>query len=148
MENPGIYNLGDYALTTAVTGEVITDGVSASGEDQAFLDQLEGMLAASVQIKFAYGSGGTSLKVYIQTSLDQGATWIDVACAAFTTSSATKVLNLSGLTPKTSAATPSDGALTDDTALDGVLGDRWRAKITSVGTYAGSTTLSCRMMAR
>ncbi|MEP9389655.1 hypothetical protein [Mesorhizobium sp. KR9-304] len=144
MENPGIWNLGDYSLTTAVTGEVITE----NSDGDACIDDLEGMLAANVQIKFAYGSGGTSLKVYIQTTLDQGATWIDVACAAFLVASATKVINLSGLTPKTTAATPSDGSMTDDTALDGVLGDRWRAKITSTGTYAGSTTLSVRMMAR
>ncbi len=144
MNSPGIYNLGDYALTTAVTGEVITEG----SDGAAYIENLEGMFAASLLLKFAYGSGGTSLKVYVQTSLDQGATWVDVACAAFLVASATKVLNLSGLTPKTTAATPSDGAMTDDTALDGVLGDRWRVKITSTGTYAGSTTLSARMMAR
>jgi hypothetical protein len=143
MENPGIYNLGDYALTTAVTGEVITES-----DDAAYIDGLEGMLAASIQIKLAYGANGTTLKVYVQTTLDQGATWVDVACSAFTTASATKIINLSGLTPKTTAATPTDGSMTDDTALDGVLGDRWRVKITSVGTYSGSTTLSVRMHAR
>lgn len=143
MDSPGLYNLGDYSLTTAVTGQVITEGADGA----AYIEGLEGMLAAGLLIKFAYGSGGTSLKVYVQTSLDQGQTWVDVACAAFLVASATKVLNLSGLTPKTTAATPSDGAMTDDTALDGVLGDRWRVKITSTGTYAG-TTLSVRMMAR
>lgn len=144
MVNPGIYNLGDYALTTAVTGQVIT----SNDDGAAYIDSLEGMLAANIQIKLAYGSGGTTVKVYVQTSLDQGATWVDVACCAFTTASGTKVINLSGLTAKTTAATPSDGAMTDDTALDGVLGDRFRVKITSTGTYATSTTLSVRMMAR
>lgn len=144
MNTPGIFNLGDYALSTAVTGTVITAG----SDGAAYIDDLDGMLAANIQIKLAYGSGGTNLKVYVQTSLDQGATWVDVACAVFTTASATKVINLSGLTPKTTAATPSDGAMTDDTALDGVLGDRFRVKITSTGTYATSTTLSVRMMAR
>jgi hypothetical protein len=143
MISPGVYNLGDVALTTAVTGSVITDA-----NDVAYLEDLEGMIAATLQVKFAYGSGGTTCKVYVQTSLDQGSTWVDVACVALTTASATKIINLSGLTPKTTAATPSDGAMTDDTCLDGVLGDRWRAKITSTGTYAGSTTLSVRMQAR
>jgi hypothetical protein len=135
MISPGVYNLGDVALTTAVTGSVITDA-----NDVAYLEDFEGMVAATLQFKFAYGSAGTTCKAYVQTSLDQGSTWIDVACATFT--------NLSGLTPKTTAATPSDGALTDDTCLDGVLGDRWRAKVTSTGTYAGSTSLSVRMQAR
>jgi hypothetical protein len=143
MISPGVYNLGDVALTTAVTGSVITDA-----NDVAYLEDFEGMVAATLQFKFAYGSAGTTCKAYVQTSLDQGSTWIDVACATFTTASATKVINLSGLTPKTTAATPSDGALTDDTCLDGVLGDRWRAKVTSTGTYAGSTSLSVRMQAR
>lgn len=143
MNNPGVYNLGDYALTTAVTGQVITDA-----NDNAYIEDLEGMLAATLQIKLNYGSGGTTAKVYVQTSLDQGSTWVDVACATFTTSSATKIVNLSGLTPKTTAATPADGALTDDTCVDGVLGDRFRVKITSTGTYAGSTSVSVRMQAR
>jgi hypothetical protein len=69
------------------------------------------MKALSLQVRLAWGSGGTSIKAYIQTSLDQGATWIDVACVAFTAASATKALNLSGLTPKTTQVTPTDGAL-------------------------------------
>ena len=138
-----IYNLGDYALTTAVTGEVIT-----LSDDAAAYIEVDDFLAANFQIDFNYGSNGTTCKVYIQTTLDQGTTWIDVSATALTTASATKIINLSGLTPKTTAATPADGALTDDTALDGVLGDRWRVKITSTGTYAGSTSLSVRMNAR
>jgi hypothetical protein len=143
MISPGVYNLGDVALTTAVTGSVITDA-----NDNAYIEDLEGMLAATLQLKFTYGSGGTNCKAYVSTSVDQGATWCDVACVVFTTSSATKIVNLSGLTPKTTAVTPSDGALADDTCVDGILGDRWRVKITSTGTYAGSTSLSVRMVAR
>lgn len=143
MISPGVYSLGDVAITTAVSGSVITD---ADGE--AYLEDLEGMLAATVQFKFAYGSGGTSVKAYLQTTIDQGSAWVDVACATFTTSSATKVINLSGLTPKTTAVTPADGALTDDTCVDGILGDRWRVKITTTGTYGSSTSLSVRMQAR
>lgn len=144
----GIYNLGDKALTTAVTGEVVTSGVSAAGVAQAYIDRLDGASAATLQVRFAYGSGGTSAKVYVQTSLDQGTTWIDIACAAFTTASDVKVFNLSGLTPKTTAATPTDGAMADNTALDGVLGDRLRVKVTSTGTYAGSTVISVRVAVR
>jgi hypothetical protein len=144
MNSPGVYNLGDYALTTAVTGHVITD----AGDGVEYISGLDGMLAATLQIKFSYGSGGTTAKVYVQTSLDQGSTWIDVYCATFTTASATKIVNLSGLTPKTTAATPTDGALTDDTCVDGILGDRFRTKTATTGTYAGSTTISARMQAR
>lgn len=136
MNNPGCYSLADTAITTALTGSA-----------QTAIENLEGMLAASIQAKFAYGSGGTTAKVYVQTTLDDGITWVDIASFAFTTASATKVINLSGLTPKTTAVTPSDGALTDDTCVDGVLGNALRAKLTTTGTYVNST-LSVKLIAR
>jgi hypothetical protein len=132
----GILELSSATVTTAGT----TTGDWVTG--------LEGMTALTFQARLAYGSGGTSVKVYLQTSIDQGTTIIDIACLTFTTASAVKVINLSGLTPKTTAVTPADGALTDDTCVDGILGDRLRVKIVSVGTYAGSTTLSARAAAR
>lgn len=148
MNNPGIYDIGAVAITTAVTGEVITDGTSINGEDQEFIDRLEGMTAVTLFLRLAYGSGGTTVRAYVQTSLDQGVTWVDIACVLFGTASETAIVNLSGLTPKTTQVNPTDGALADDTVVDGVIGDRLRVKITSTGTYAGNTTLSCRAAVR
>lgn len=139
-------NLGDNAITTAVTGEVITSASDSNGAAQAYLSGLGDIAAACIQCNFTWGSGGTSVKITIETTLDQGVTWIEVARFAFTTASAEKVVNLSALTPKTTAYTPI--ALSDDTALDGILGDRWRAKKTTVGTYSGNTSVSVRMQAR
>jgi hypothetical protein len=136
MLNPGDYSLASLAITTAL-----------SGVAQTPVQNLEGILAATIEAKLSYGSGGTSLKAYVQVTLDDGQTWIDIACFAFTTASATKVINLSGLTPKTTAITPSDGSLTDDTCVDGILGSAMRVKITSVGTYA-NTALSVKVSAR
>lgn len=126
----------DLAITTAATS--ICD----------FIDDLDGMTGVTISARLAWGSGGTAVKTYVQTSLDQGSTWIDIACLTFSAASAHKVINLSGLTPKTTAATPTDGALTDDTCVDGILGDRLRCKVVSTGTYAGSTTLSVRASVR
>ena len=136
MNNPGYYSLADLPITTALTGST-----------QTAIENLEGMLAGTIQAKFAYGSGGTSAKAYVQTTLDDGLTWVDIASFAFTTTSAMKIINLSGLTPKTTAVTPSDGALSDDTCVDGVLGDALRVKLTTTGTYA-NTTLSVKLIAR
>lgn len=136
MNNPGYYSLADLPITTALTGST-----------QTAIENLEGMLAGTIQAKFAYGSGGTSAKAYVQTTLDDGLTWVDIASFAFTTSSATKIINLSGLTPKTTAVTPSDGALSDDTCVDGVLGNALRVKITTTGIYS-NTTLSVKLIAR
>lgn len=136
MNSPGLFDLGDFAVTAAgtQTGVWITD--------------LDGMLAASAQIRLAYGSGGATIRAYLQTSLDGGTTAVDIACVLFGTAAETGILNLSALTPKLTEITPTDGALPDDTAVDGVLGDRLRLKIVSTGTYAASTVLSGRAVVR
>ena len=127
MLNPGPRTLAQRAITTAITGEA-----------QTLADDLAGIQAATIECQFQYGSGGTSAKVWVQVSLDAGQTWNDVACFAFTTASATKVINLSGLTPVTTAITPSDGAMADNTYQDGIMGSCWRTKITTTGTYANT----------
>ncbi len=149
MDNPGLVNLGDVALTAinaATTATVVTTGTDAQGSTVAYISDLDGMLSASLQINFNYGSGGTTLKATVETSLDQGLTWVEVARAAFTTVAAEKVVNLSGLTPVTTLYAPA--ALSDDTVKDGILGERWRAKILTTGVYAGNTSLSFRLIAR
>jgi hypothetical protein len=142
----GIYNLGDEAITVAVTNSVITDGVSSQGNTQAFIDGLDWMAAVTLQANFTYGSGGTNLKVDIETSLDQGLSWIPIARFAFLLASTEKLFNLSALTPKTTVVTPA--TLSDDTVIDGILGDRLRAKITSTGVYSGNTSVSVRAAVR
>lgn len=129
MISPGYQSLGSFNITAAGT---------QTGD---WVEDLEGLLAACLQARLAYGSGGTSVKVYVQTSLDQGVTPIDVACFTFLVASAVKVRNLSALTPKATDVTPTDATLTDDTSVDGILGDRFRVKVVSVGTYV-STTLT------
>lgn len=148
MNNPGLKNLGDAALAAinAATAAAVITSESGEAGTQAYLDDLDGMLAASIQANFNYGSGGTSLKVIVETSLDLGVTWIEVARFAFTTAAAEKVANLSGLTPVTTVYAPT--TLSDDAVKDGILGTRWRASILAVGTYAGNTSLSLRMNAR
>ena len=136
MLSPGYKSLGNFSITAAGTalGEAVED--------------LDGVLSLAAQMRLAYGSGGSTIKVYLQTSLDQGNTWQDIACFTFTTASATKSRNLSALTPKATDVAATDGALTDDTSVDGLLGDRFRVKVVSTGTYAGNTLLSCSAVVR
>ncbi len=141
----GIFSLGDEAISAAVTNSVITEGVSAQGVAQSFIDGLDFMAAVTLQANFNYGSGGTTLKVDVETTMDQGVTWVAIARFAFTTASAEKVVNLSGLTPVT-VYTPT--TLSDDAVKDGILGDRLRCRITSTGTYAGNTSVSVRAAVR
>jgi hypothetical protein len=130
----GTFSLGDFSIGAAATqvGEVV--------------DDLSGALAVTLSARLAYGSGGTSCYALVETSLDQGVTWVQIARFDFTTSGLQKVMTVSGLTPRLAAA--SAGSLSADTALDGTLGDRLRATVVSTGTYAGSTVVSVRANVR
>lgn len=95
----------------------------------------------SIQARLAYGSGGTTITAWVQTSLDGGVTWNDVAAFGFTTASSTKVMNVNSQTPALTPITITDGTLANDTAKDGMVGPQWRVKYTTTGTYAGNTQL-------
>lgn len=136
MLNPGDYSLCDLSITTAL-----------SGVAQTPIQNLDGILAATIEARFAYGSGGTTAKAWVQVSPDDGTTWIDIASFAFTTSSAIKVINLSGLTPVTTAITPTDGSMADNTVQDGILASLMRVKVTTTGTYS-NTILAVRVSTR
>lgn len=97
---------------------------------------------------FTYGSGGTSADCYIQTTFDGGVTWMDIAEFGFTTASAKKVMTVIAQVSVLTPTTPGDGALTANTALSGFIGDRLRVKYTTVGTYAGSTTIKLDAVAK
>jgi len=100
----------------------------------------------TVQAAFAYGSGGTNVKAWVQTTLDDGASWIDIMCFAFTTSAATKVQAVRQYIALAADTTPTDGTLADNTIVDGLMGDRIRVKWTSTGTYAGDSSLHLSAM--
>lgn len=129
MLNPGFHSLGQFTITTA--GTQVSDAV-----------ELDGILALTIKARFAWGSGGTSCRLYIQSSSDDEATWDDVACILFASAPESPLLNLSKLTPKTTQLVPTDGAMADDTAVDGIITARMRCKIVTTGTYGGSTILS------
>jgi hypothetical protein len=95
-----------------------------------------------IHAKFAYGSGGTTVKAYVQTSVDNGVNWMDIACFAFALAAATKVSKVNAATALTAATVPTDGALADDTVKDGIVGDRIRVKYVVAGTYAGASHLT------
>ena len=101
-----------------------------------------GTRALAVEAKFVRAAGGTSTKVYVQTSIDGEVTWIDIMCFAFTTSSASKVSAVRLDIALAAVQTPGDGALGDDSILDGLLGDRIRVKYDVVGTYTGASHLT------
>lgn len=136
--NPGAFTLGDFQIGAAGTY------TNANGP----LSDLAGLDAVTLQISLAGAAGGSTINVYIQTSIDQGQTWFDVANVAFTTTPGVALVNLSGLDKLTTPTAPSNLALTSNTVLDGPLGDRLQAVVVSTGAYTGNTLVSVRGVAR
>ncbi len=128
---PATLQLMSETITTAQTASVKT---AVNGLARA--------KSVGIQFNFTYGSSGTSVDAYVQTSFDGGITWVDIAEFSGTTSSLRKLYNLSALTPVTTIYVATDGSLSANTAKDGFIGDQLRVKFTSVGTYAGTTTMA------
>lgn len=133
ISNPGVYTLAALQITTALTSSA-----------QTAITDLDGATAVSIECSFAYGSGGTTASATIQTSLDSGSTWRDVARCDFTTSTRVAYANLLGLTAKNVA---TFSALAVEGVNDGLLGNQLRAVVTTTGTYV-NTTLAVRASVR
>lgn len=132
--------LATKAITAALTGYVTEPHMlGLVGADRVHY--------LAVEAKFVYGAGGTDCKVWVQTSLDGGITWIDIMCFAFLLATASKVSAVNTQIALAAGVTPTDGTLGDNTILNGLLGDRVRLKITTTGVYAG-TTLTVAAVAR
>ncbi len=143
---PGAFDLGSKnPIAAAVTDEVLTLGIGGRGETVPYLSGLGGALAWSLQCNFVYGSGGTTAILRVQTSLDGGASWLDAARFDFATANSRKIANLSGLTV---GAVAEYAALSAEGKNDGLLGPLARAILTTTGTYAGATSIACRLVAR
>ena len=134
----GIFTLGDIGITTAQT--YVGDWVAG----------FDGISSLSVDLQMLYGSGGTSGKIFVQTSLRQATettdAGVDLISMTFTTASKARLFTVTGDTSVT--VTPTDGTLTDDTIQNGVLGDRFRLKIVTLGTYSNQSQVSCRIATR
>lgn len=128
-------SLADLSITTAITGSTTTP-----------LVDLDGISGLSVWIRFA-GTGGTSVDAWLQQSPDQGGTWCDIANVHLTASGVAQIGVVHG-----AAAMPTvtDGTLSANTVLNsGVLPlfDRYRLKVTSVGTWTAGL-LTARLIVR
>lgn len=135
---------GQYAIVLPAT--TITTAVT--GVAGTVFKGLSGVRYLVCQCIFTYGSGGTNATMYLQTSFDQGTTWVDIMAFQFTTATATKISAVNTyIAPASQAFAPTDGSLTANTIIQGALGSRIRSKLTTTGTYGGSTTISATVAA-
>lgn len=139
MDGSGCYALtidgGDFAVTVP---DVYVG---------AWVTGLEGMASMSVLLDFRFGTSDTAdIHAYVQTSINDGATALDVACLKFNTVSDRRVFNLSA-TVSAPIVSASDTALPDNTLLNGILGTRIRLKLVTTGFYQ-NTVLAGRIVVR
>lgn len=133
-----VLTLLNATLAGAVTADV-TSGVFVAPNGR--------VESLTLHATFTRAGGGTTTQAYVQTSLDGGTTWMDIACFAFATTTAKRAFHLTAAAV-TSIATPGDAALTDNTAVNGFLGDQFRVKLTTVGTYTGASSLQIFAIAK
>lgn len=135
----GVFSLGDLQLSTPVAGTAIGAGTGA-------VLNMAGVRHATFEAALsAVGTNGTSAKAWLQTSFDQGSSWFDIACAALGGTSGRVVHGIDfGVTKQNAALT--DGTLADNTVIEGIVGDRFRWKVTTTGTFGAGSVLSGRVI--
>lgn len=133
MNNAGVFTLAALPISAARSLSLLTP-----------IPSLEGMTAVSLEANFQYGSGGTTCSAIVATSFDGGTLWRHIARFDFTTATAVKTANLSGLLSKAVAAYND---LAAEGVNDGILGAQLAVYLVSTGTYV-NTTLSVRASVR
>lgn len=127
-------------LITPVTGAGTFVGSAFQFRPMPGQSQLPGQML--VQETFTYGSGGTTVDVFLQTSYDAGGTWNDVVHFAQLATASKRVLWGCVSTPPATALDVSagdDGTIAANTLVAGVFSTWWRVKYIVAGTYAGTT---------
>ena len=119
----------DATLAAAVTGETSAVVAMPSGRVESL----------TLFADFVRAAGGTTAKAWVQTSLDGGTSWMDIAHFAFTTTTAQRAYHLTAAAV-TAIAIPTDGTLGDNTSVNGFLGGLYRVKYTTTGTYTGASS--------
>ena len=123
--------------------EKTTIGAAVTRVISQVIDLPRAVKSIAMQSKFLFGAAGTNLKVWYQTSFDNGETWRDMACHAFLVAALNKASAISSDVAAAVNTALSDGALADDTIVQGLIGSKIRAVYTSTGTYTGATSIQC-----
>jgi hypothetical protein len=120
--------LGVLSFTTAVTDYAPEGAVSPD---------LGSPFGFSYTIRFSPTGGGTTCAVMIDTTVDEGQTWIDIARIDFTTTAALALGTASGVVNLAPAVL---AALTTGQSR-AFIGNRIRARITTTGTFSAGSNV-------
>jgi hypothetical protein len=125
----------NVTLAAAVTG--------ALGDEKGIISQsgLPQPQSVGLSLQFTRAAGGTTCKVWVQSSFDGGATWHDVVFGDYTTTTKTQVYRIPIHEKVSTAETPTDGTLASEGIKPGLIGSLLRVKYTTTGTYSGASSL-------
>lgn len=99
------------------------------------ITELDGMNSCGFDLRALLGAGIVSLVAVVQTSLNQGGSWIDIIRKTFTASD-DYTPNLTVNASWDQSSTP----MVQDGIRDGVLGDRLRAVLTATVTNSANSS--------
>lgn len=116
---------------------IISGAVPAAGTTNYDIEAsgLFDAIKLALYAKFVYGSGGTSIKLYVEGSYDQGTSWVPVGNVTFTTANDAKLFTV---VPSSLGSTDADASQADDTVINHIP-PRLRLRQVVAGTYAAST---------
>ena len=116
--------------------QIRTEAIGAAGTTDYTVEiPSVGAVQLALFGNFDYGSGGTTVKCYVQGSYDSGTTWVPVANMTFATADDIKVLNV---VPESIVAWDADAAQADNTSSNHIP-PRLRVRVVVAGTYAATT---------
>lgn len=113
-----------------------TGAVGAAGTTDYSVDYpVAGAIQVALYGNFDYGSGGTTVKCYLQGSYDMGVTWVPVGNITFATADDAKALNI---VPASKASWDANASQSDDASND-IIPPKLRVSVVVAGTYTATT---------
>ena len=141
MANLNPFVLCSRTITAVLSDVLVTEGQSTAGVSQTFWDNFAGVNGLTIVADFDWGSGGTTAILAVDTAFGSGGDWYPCARFDFAQADAVKhlVISRTGIVAAANLVT----ALGADEARN-LIGDRFRARLTTTGVYAGGTLIDVR----
>ena len=108
---------------------------------------LAGTRAMALESFFDYKASGTTVEGYVQTQIDSGSSWVDIAAFVYSAASGYKVFSLDD-TAVTTVYTPTSGGLSANVAKNGIFGHSFRVEYRSFGDHGSGLKFTILAVAR
>lgn len=134
--------LAQISLGSAVSGGTAVGtvtGTAVAGLSTPYLGGLYDTNVIGAGFDFVYGSGGTAGTVWVQTSYNAGASWMDVASFNWGTVAQSRYAAFNQSSFGTVVTTPTDATMAGSAIATFSPGNAMRVRYSNTGTYTAST---------